>query len=154
HDAALFGATYFYFPRLSFYFQRSSASNRSPADQPDEDQDDGDHEQDVDEVAERISADHTEQPEDHENDRDSLEHQFSPAPSLRGRVSGMSNACARTEPPRPSRRTPPLVLLIVWLGALFGSQPVLAQQSNTSTGVNRAAAVGGFLGGAAVGLAA
>jgi len=43
---------------------------------------------------------------------------------------------------------------MVWVGSIVGAQPVLAEQSNSPSSVHRAAAVGEFLGGAAVGLAA
>jgi hypothetical protein len=58
------------------------------------------------------------------------------------------------EPSRLPFSSRVLVSLIVWVGSVALAAPALAQQPNSATSVNRAAAVGEFLGGAAVGLAA
>jgi drug/metabolite transporter (DMT)-like permease len=50
------------------------------ADQPYQEQHDGDDQQDPDEIPERVAADHPEQPQDDQNDRNRLEHASSPPP--------------------------------------------------------------------------
>jgi hypothetical protein len=58
------------------------------------------------------------------------------------------------EPSRHSFSAPALILLMVWVASIAVATPGLAQQPNPSSGVKRAASVGEFLGGAAVGLGA
>lgn len=53
---------------------RPRALDASAADDADHDEHDRDHEQDVDEVAERVAADEPEQPQDDENHRDRKQH--------------------------------------------------------------------------------
>ena len=53
-------------------------SNPPAADQPHEEEHDGDDQQDVDEIPERVAADHSEQPEHDQNDRNRFEHGTSP----------------------------------------------------------------------------
>lgn len=54
----------------------------------------------------------------------------------------------------PFRSRFSLVVLMVWVGSIIGAPSAQAEQSNSSSSVHRGAAVGEFLGGAAVGLAA
>lgn len=61
-------------------------SDGPAADQSNEKQHDGDHEENIDEVPQRVAADHPQQPEDDEDDRNRLEHGVAPslAPHSRG----------------------------------------------------------------------
>ena len=52
--------------------------NPSSADQPHQEQHDRNHQQNIDEVAERVAADHPEQPENDQDDRNRFEHVPSP----------------------------------------------------------------------------
>ena len=53
-------------------------SHPAPADQPHEEQHDGNDQQYVDKVSESVATDHPQQPEDDEDDRDRFEHVSSP----------------------------------------------------------------------------
>jgi hypothetical protein len=65
--------------------RRWLASDDSPAtDQPDEEQHHGDHEQNPDEVAKRIAAHHSEQPQNDQDNRNGLEHVSLPQFRARG----------------------------------------------------------------------
>lgn len=67
---------------------RLSRSDRATADQPNQEQHDGDHEENVNKVPQRVAADHPQQPEDDEDDRNRFEHGVAPsmAPQPRGPV--------------------------------------------------------------------
>ncbi len=55
---------------------RGAVSHSSPPpDDSQHDDDDREHDQDVDEPAQRVRADETEQPQDDENDSDSFQHE-------------------------------------------------------------------------------
>jgi drug/metabolite transporter (DMT)-like permease len=67
---------------------RRRASDRPAADQSHEKQHDRDHEENVNEVPHRVAADHPQQPEDDEDDRNSLEHGVAPSLAPQSRGSG------------------------------------------------------------------
>ena len=85
---------------------RRRRSDPAAADQSHEEEHDRDDQQHVDEVAQRVAADHTEQPQNDENDRNRFEHLFvSLAPR---RLSGVIAPNPATDVPRksPSRGVP------------------------------------------------
>src|SRR6266851_6838204 len=51
-----------------------SLHHSAPADQPDEEEHDGDHQQHIDEVAQRVAAHEPEQPQYDQNDRNCFQH--------------------------------------------------------------------------------
>src|SRR5512140_281955 len=59
----------------------ASSSNRPAADQPHQEEYDGDHQENPDEVPEGVTTDHPQQPQHDEDDRNRLEHV--PAPPFR-----------------------------------------------------------------------
>lgn len=68
--------------------------------------------------------------------------------------SSMSNVCATDEAGRRRARTFRLLLCIVAVAFALPAEPAAARQEEPRPGVNRTAAVGGFLAGAMVGLVA
>ncbi len=55
---------------------RPASNHSSTADQPYQEQHDGNHQQNPDKVAKRVPADHSQQPENDQNDRNGFEHAF------------------------------------------------------------------------------
>jgi hypothetical protein len=61
------------------YFELTLRSNDSPpAHEAHQEQYDGDHEQNPNEVTQRVTADHPKQPKDDQNDRNCFEHVYPP----------------------------------------------------------------------------
>ena len=53
---------------------RARSNDAAPADDPEQDDDDGNHDEDVDEPAQRVGSDQPQKPQDDQNDGNGVQH--------------------------------------------------------------------------------